>query len=58
MKRQTLTFQTVDYVTGLIRSGRFKSADRLPTEKELSESLGVSRTCIREAMKCLELIPW
>jgi GntR family transcriptional repressor for pyruvate dehydrogenase complex len=56
MKRQTLTFQTVDYVSGLIRKGRLKPGDRLPTEMELTETLGVSRTCIREAMKCLEYL--
>src|SRR5689334_12679313 len=56
MKRQTLTFQTVDYVSGIIRQGRLKPGDRLPTEMELTETLGVSRTCIREAMKCLEYL--
>jgi GntR family transcriptional repressor for pyruvate dehydrogenase complex len=56
MKRQTLTFQTVDYVSGLIRKGRLQPGDRLPTEMELTETLGVSRTCIREAMKCLEYL--
>jgi GntR family transcriptional regulator, transcriptional repressor for pyruvate dehydrogenase complex len=37
----------------LITSGDLKPGDRLPTEHELSEQLGVSRTVIREAVKVL-----
>jgi DNA-binding FadR family transcriptional regulator len=54
VKRQTLTSQCIDHILDLIRSGAVKPGQRLPTEKELTESLGVSRTCIREAMKSLE----
>jgi GntR family transcriptional repressor for pyruvate dehydrogenase complex len=31
-----------------------KPGERLPTETELTQTLGVSRTCVREAMKSLE----
>jgi GntR family transcriptional regulator, transcriptional repressor for pyruvate dehydrogenase complex len=31
-----------------------KPGERLPTEKQLTEELGVSRTCVREAIKSLE----
>ncbi len=54
LQRQTLTVQVVEYVLNLIRSGQVRSGDRLATEKELTERLGVSRTCVREAMKSLE----
>jgi GntR family transcriptional repressor for pyruvate dehydrogenase complex len=54
LKRQTLTSQVIDHILGLIKSRNYKPGDRLPTEKQLTESLGVSRTCVREAMKSLE----
>jgi len=54
IKRQTLTSQVIDHVVDLIKSGQVKPGEKLPTEKTLTETLGVSRTCIREAMKSLE----
>jgi len=40
-------------ITQLITSADLKPGDRLPTEHELSEQLGVSRTVVREAVKVL-----
>jgi GntR family transcriptional regulator, transcriptional repressor for pyruvate dehydrogenase complex len=40
-------------ITALITSAQLKPGDRLPTEHELSEQLGVSRTVVREAVKVL-----
>lgn len=37
----------------MIRSGRFSEGDRLPTEPELVEELGVSRSAVREAVQSL-----
>jgi GntR family transcriptional regulator, transcriptional repressor for pyruvate dehydrogenase complex len=54
LKRQTLTSQAVEYILNLIKSGQVPPGGKLPTEKELTEQLGVSRTCVREAMKSLE----
>jgi GntR family transcriptional regulator, transcriptional repressor for pyruvate dehydrogenase complex len=54
IRRQTLTSQVVDYVVNLIKSGKVRPGQKLPTESQLVESLGVSRTCVREAMKSLE----
>ncbi len=54
LRRKTLTSQVIDYAVGLIKSGSAKPGDRLPTETELTQTLGVSRTCVREAMKSLE----
>ena len=39
----------------IINSG-LKAGDSIPTEKEISEKLGISRTAIREALKGLEAI--
>lgn len=54
LKRKSLTSQVVDHIIGLIKSGQVRPGDRLPTETELTQTLGVSRTCVREAMKSLE----
>lgn len=54
LRRTTLTSQVVDYILGQIKSGEVKPGERLPTETELTQTLGISRTCVREAMKSLE----
>lgn len=54
IKRQTLTSQVIDHILNLIKSGQVKPGERLPTEKQLTSELGVSRTCVREAVKSLE----
>lgn len=38
----------------MIKKGQVKPGERLPTEKQLTEELSVSRTCVREAIKSLE----
>jgi GntR family transcriptional repressor for pyruvate dehydrogenase complex len=48
--------QVIDHLLGLIRSGKVTPGERLPTEKELTEELSVSRTCVREAIKSLEVL--
>ncbi len=54
--RQTLTSKVFDHLMNLIRSGDLSAGSRLPTEKELVATLGVSRTCVREAIKSLEAL--
>jgi len=44
----------VDEIKDLINQGRLKCGDQLPTERELSETFKVSRTCVREAFRVLE----
>jgi len=46
----------VEQITALIRSGEMKPGDRLPTEREFSERLKVSRTSVREALRTLEAL--
>src|SRR5262245_52075396 len=52
---QRLYQQVADQIGGLIRSGEFRSGDRLPPERELARKLGVSRPVVREAMIALEI---
>ena len=54
IKRQTLTSQVFDHILNLVKSGQVKPGEKLPTEKQLTAELGVSRTCVREAVKSLE----
>jgi GntR family transcriptional repressor for pyruvate dehydrogenase complex len=51
-----VTDEAIARIRDLIRTGGLKPGDRLPPEKELSESLGLSRNSLREAVKALEMI--
>lgn len=54
LRRQTLTAQLVEYLLNMIKSGQVKPGEKLPSEQELMSQMGVSRTCVREAVKSLE----
>jgi DNA-binding FadR family transcriptional regulator len=56
LKRRTLTSQVIEHVLSLIKTRKVKVGETLPTEKRLTEVLGVSRTCVREALKSLEFL--
>lgn len=43
----------VDRITNALISGELKPGDRIPTETEFSEKLGVGRNAVREAIKVL-----
>jgi len=47
--------QIADQIAQLIASGEFPAGSRLPAERELAASLGVSRTSVREAIISLEI---
>ncbi|MGN6204981.1 FadR/GntR family transcriptional regulator [Humibacter sp.] len=51
-----VTDEAILKIKEMITSGRLAPGDRLPPEKELSESLGLSRSSLREAVKALEVI--
>ena len=45
--------QIVSQIQRVIRDGQYPLGSRLPTERELAESFGVSRSVLREAIKVL-----
>ncbi|MFI6680870.1 FadR/GntR family transcriptional regulator [Kribbella sp. NPDC050470] len=47
--------QVADQVVAAIRDGRIQRFERLPAERELARTLGVSRPTLREALAGLEL---
>ena len=44
-----------DYFSEQILSGELKLNDKIPTEREVAEKLGVSRNSVREVMHMLEI---
>ena len=53
--RSSLVNVVIDYIQGCLSRGELSVDDKLPTEFELADILGVSRTPIREAIKVLEI---
>ena len=47
--------QIADQISGLIDAGEFPHGSRLPAERELAQTLGVSRASVREAIISLEI---
>jgi len=52
-RNASLKNQVAEYIKNLIKNGKLKPGDRLPTEREMAEKFGVSRTVIRDAVKTL-----
>src|SRR5215212_5526191 len=53
-ERKTLTEVAQQELRQAITDGTFRPGSQLPTEAELCEMLGVSRTVVREALRVLE----
>ncbi|MBW7959573.1 MAG: FadR family transcriptional regulator [Candidatus Promineofilum sp.] len=54
LRTKRLSELAVDQITGLIEEGHLKIGDKLPSEKELTVQLGISRASAREALRILE----
>lgn len=54
IRRNRLSDQVSAQIQGRIASGELRSGDKLPPERELAESFGVSRGAVREALRNLE----
>jgi GntR family transcriptional repressor for pyruvate dehydrogenase complex len=54
IKKTRIHEEVFSQIHELIREGRFKARDQLPSERELAETFKVSRTSVREALRALE----
>lgn len=54
IKKTRIHEEVVSQIHELIKDGRFKAGDQLPSERELAETFQVSRTSVREALRALE----
>ena len=53
LKKESVVQSVINRLTEGMRRGELKPGDKIPTEPELSESLGVARSSVREAIKIL-----
>lgn len=56
IKTKKIYEEIVEQLKDLITRGELKPEDKLPSEREMAESLGVSRASVREALTTLEAI--
>lgn len=56
IKKETVTETIVNQIKDLIERNCFEVGQQLPSERELTAQLGVSRPSVREAMKALQLM--
>lgn len=55
--KSTKVYEQVIYqIKKMVTDGTLKRGDKLPSERELTEQLKVSRTSIREALRAMEII--
>ncbi len=54
IRAERIADKVAEQLRKLVADGVLKAGDRLPSERELSEELGVSRTSVREAVQRLE----
>ncbi|MFL7894410.1 MAG: GntR family transcriptional regulator [Anaerolineales bacterium] len=49
-----LRYQIKDFIIELLRREKYKPGDKIPTESELTDMLGISRSTLREGLHLLE----
>jgi len=54
IKKTRIHEEVFSQIHELIKDGKFKARDQLPSERELAETFKVSRTSVREALRALE----
>ncbi|MDD2619754.1 MAG: FadR/GntR family transcriptional regulator [Syntrophomonadaceae bacterium] len=56
IKTKKIYEEIMEQLKDMISSGELKPGERLPSERDMSDSLGVSRASVREALTALEAI--
>lgn len=56
IKNKRVYEHVIEQIQDMIMEGALEKGDKLPSERGLSEQLGISRTSIREALRALEII--
>ena len=56
LQKDSLSQKIVDRLLSLIKEKQLKPGDRLPPERELAVSMGVSRPSLREALRALSIM--
>ena len=54
IQRTSLQLEIIRYIQNYIEENDLKAGDKLPSQEQLLEMMGVSRTSLREAIKTLE----
>ena len=54
--RESLSTQTLEQMLGWLKDGTFRPGGKLPSQNELVEQFGVSRTGIREALQMMAVL--
>ena len=52
--RRTLAESTAEEIKSMIQRNGYEPGQKLPTEKEMTDSLGVGRNTLREALRILQ----
>ncbi|WP_027632217.1 FadR/GntR family transcriptional regulator [Clostridium hydrogeniformans] len=56
IKGEKVYKQVINQIKEMIIEGKLKKGDKLPSERDMAEQLGVSRASIREALIALEVV--
>ena len=56
LSRKRFSDEIVEQMISLIKDGRLKPGDSLPSEREIAQKPGASRPPLREALKTLECL--
>lgn len=56
VRKATAADEIIDQIKDLVQANHYSPGARLPSERELAKTLGVSRPTVREALRTLELM--
>jgi GntR family transcriptional repressor for pyruvate dehydrogenase complex len=55
-EEKPIYFKVIEYIKKQVENGQLLKGDKIPTERQLVELLGIGRNSIREALKILDII--